>query len=286
MTRSLFALVMLLGCAGSHGRTDDAGISPCDGGGLPPEVVGSFTFVQRGCGRLPNESRYAELGYLYVGVCGEAQTGVPDGPETRGTVHAEGDAFVYDADELSLTLRPMLEPPIGYRILEVESTIGNAWAMAARGSGRYVDAPSMRTCGMHETWSTHQLAAGSIGAMLEQGDDILEPGDSQPTARIGADMTATSSTIVVADPRLPIAWWFVGVISEWDGRTGRAWHGGAPSGCTDLDSDITFEWDGTTFTTTVEWLVPDVSDLDRDSDTLELLVRRSRMESTREACAD
>lgn len=270
----------------------------CDGGALPPEVVGSFSVAPPQCG--PWDRPMPNLGTLYIHRCGEAFTNVPDGPSSEGRVYASGPHFVYDSprftgsDEASpfgFRATVLTQQRGGFPVLLLESTNPTspwtAWALRdPYDRVRPVAGPDVEACAVRESWALFTFDEDSPSRPLGEGIDSIAPSAAPPRLRVGGPPPYQSQFTLshTLDRWQSPGGSFYGHVTAWSGTRGRATLATGYQACDELDADIELEQSGTTLIAAIDWLVRDADDRDHDGDTDERLLRRSRIEFRPDAC--
>lgn len=293
MDARALVLVLAWGCFESHepalvGITDIVEDDPaCDPAEIPDWLIGEFAIVGMGRSCLARD----EL-ELYADSCGNGGWWFYDldfggGGEGRFERVTDDHWELWVDGERAVSIHREGWWWYEREMLRLDATgIGmrdELWAIQSENApGVAHDLPE-RFCAVSETWSIHSTSVAPETAWGEGAVRLTEAGDTGLVVRFSPDV------VQLFDGRLPTcgrncARTSSGSVVAWDGSVGTIRYRNTHGVCSALDGDATFTYDGDTLTLAQDWVVIDLSDMDRDGSIDDRVIRRTTTVLREDAC--
>lgn len=293
MDARVLLLVPALGCFESHeialvGISDVIEEEPaCDPAEIPDWLTGEFAIVGMGRSCLARD----EL-ELYADSCGRGGWWFYDvdfggGGEGRFERVTDDHWELWVDGERAVSIHREGWWWYEREMLRVDATgIGmfdELWAVQAANAPAVEHDLRETFCAVEESWSIHTTSVAPADAWGEGGVRITEGRDTGLVVRFGAD------EVQVYDGRLPTcgpdcARDSSGSVVAWDGHTGTIRYRNTHGVCAALDGDATFTRDGDELVLEQDWVIVDISDMDRDGSLNDRVIRRTRTVLREDAC--
>ena len=138
-------------------------------------------------------------------------------------------------------------------------------------------------CGVAESWSIHTTSVAPEEAWGEGPVRVTDGFDTGLVVRFRGD------EVQLYDGRLPTcglecARTSSGTVVVWDGHAGTIRYRNTHGVCSALTGDATFTWDGDELVLEQDWVIVDVTDMDRDGLLSDRVIRRTRTTLRTDAC--
>ncbi len=295
--RALLLALVLGGCFDSFGlpisvsereETPDYACEPAE---IPEWLIGEFAIVGMGRSCLARD----EL-ELYADSCGEGGWWFYDidygGGGEGEFVRVSDDHWELqvpsDAGHVEVAISIYREGWLWHEreMLRIDASgigfLDELWAIQARNSTPVEHSVEGTFCATEESWSVHTT---SVAPEEAWGDSPIRLSDT----RDGLVVRFRADEVLVADGRLPTCGHDCtrtsnGAVVGWDGFGGTIRYRNTHGLCSALSGDAHFTYDGNELVLEQDWVVIDVTDMDRDGLVDDRVIRRTRSVLREDAC--